>query len=332
MNTTASPAATTIVARSPRLEPQTIEAVVTLPTFRRPQQLVETLRSLTVQQTARRFAVIVVENDAESRAGAAAATPFFEAGHLAGMVIVEHERGNCSAYNAGWATALAHFPAFRHLLVIDDDEIAEPGWLEGLCRTAETLGADLVGGPQVPVFADRAAARWAGHPVFAPPYTRSGPVPALYSSGNLLVSRTVLAAMPQPFLDPQFNFLGGGDSDFLSRAAAAGFQLAWCAEARVLETVPERRTRRDWIRARAVRNGVISTLVQRRRLQGRPAAALQVAAKSLALLALSPFRAVMTVLVTGSAARAAYPMEVAIGRLIAHFGYWHEQYREPEKH
>ena len=72
------------------------------------------------------------------------------------MVIIAHERGNCSAYNAGWQTAILQFPNFRHLLVIDDDEIADPHWLERMCEAAETLGADIVGGPQVPVFADPA--------------------------------------------------------------------------------------------------------------------------------------------------------------------------------
>jgi len=177
------------------------------------------------------------------------------------MVIIAHERGNCSAYNAGWQSAILHFPNFKHLLVIDDDELADPLWLETMCKAAERLGADIVGGPQVPVFADPSHAIWAEHPVFAPPYRETGRVPALYSSGNLLLGRNVLTAMGPPFLDLRFNFMGGGDSDFLSRAAGKGFVLGWCAEARVHETVPARRVEADWIRARSLRNGVISTLV-----------------------------------------------------------------------
>ncbi|MBA3448903.1 MAG: glycosyltransferase, partial [Pseudaminobacter sp.] len=177
-----------VVGRSPGLVPETIEAVVTVPTFRRPEQLLATLESLRTQETARRFAVIVMENEAEAREGAAVALPQFKAGWLAGMVIIAHERGNCSAYNAGWQTAILHFPNFKNLLVIDDDEIAEPQWLERMCAAAEAYGADIVGGPQIPVFAEKAHAKWARHPVFAPPYGGSGPVRALYSSGNLLVS------------------------------------------------------------------------------------------------------------------------------------------------
>ncbi|RUU14978.1 glycosyltransferase [Mesorhizobium sp. M7A.T.Ca.TU.009.01.3.2] len=320
-----------VAGRTPRLDVEAVEAVVTLPTFKRPEQVLQTLASLRAQQTGRRFAVIVMENEAEARAGAKAALPLFERGEMPGLVIIAHERGNCSAYNAGWQTAILQFPNFRHLLVIDDDEIADPQWLERMCRAAETLGADIVGGPQVPVFADPAHARWAEHPVFAPPYRETKRVPALYSSGNLLVGRNVLIAMGPPFLDLRFNFMGGGDSDFLSRSAQKGFVLGWCAEAKVHETVPARRIEADWIRARSLRNGVISTLVEKKKRAGTPLAGANVLLKSLALLAASPLRGLIRLARTGSPDIAIYPVHVALGRVLAEFGYANEQYRQPEK-
>ncbi|MEP9396884.1 glycosyltransferase [Mesorhizobium sp. KR2-14] len=331
MNPSPFQASVSIAGRSPALEGDCAEVVVTVPTFRRPQQLLATLDSLAAQQTTRRFAVIVMENDAEAREGAAAALPLFEAARLPGLVIIAHERGNCCAYNAGWETALRHFSRFRHLLVIDDDEIADPQWLKRMCRTAETLEADIVGGPQVPVFARPEHNRWATHPVFAPAYTESGRVKALYSSGNLLIGRHVLMAMGAPFLDLRFNFMGGGDSDFLSRAAQRGFKLAWCAEAPVYEAVPARRVEPDWIRARALRNGVISTLVEKKKRAGTPLANTKVFLKSLALLAASPLRGALRLARTGSLSIGLYPVYVALGRVMADFGYANEQYRQPEK-
>lgn len=330
MNIRPTEAQISLIARSPRLSPDDVEAVVTLPTFRRPAQLLETLDSLKRQATTRRFAVIVMENEAEACEGAAAAAPLFEAGDIDGLLIVAHERGNCSAYNAGWLTALRHFPHFRYLLVIDDDELADPHWLENMCRASEDLGADIVGGPQVPVFAVPEHERFAAHPVFSPPYAATGLVPALYSSGNLLVGRHVLERMGPPFLDLAFNFMGGGDSDFLSRSAVAGFRLGWCTEAVVREAVPARRVEADWIRARALRNGVISTLVEKKKRVGEPVAGLKVAAKSLALLAASPLRAALRV-ARGQHLSALYPVYVALGRIGAEFGYANEQYRAPEK-
>ena len=164
-----------------------------------------------------------------------------------------------------------------------------------------------------------------------PHYRHSGPVDALYSSGNLLIRREVLVTMGPPFLDLRFNFMGGGDSDFLSRAAAKGFKLAWCAEAPVRETVPARRLEADWIRARSLRNGVISTLVEKKKRAASPAGNLRVFAKSLALLAASPFRGLARLVQTGSPSTAMYPVYVAIGRVLAEFGYANEQYRQPEK-
>lgn len=224
MTLTPSDGAISIAVKTPGLNCDAIEAVVTVPTFKRPQQLLSTLESLRAQQTQRRFAVIVMENEAGDRAGALAALPLFQSGHFSGMVIIAHERGNCSAYNAGWQTAICYFPSFSHLLVIDDDEVADENWLERMCRTAETIEADIVGGPQVPIFADAAHQKWARHPVFAPPYTQSGHVRALYSSGNLLVSRPVLAAMGPPFLDLKFNFMGGGDFGLPEQGGATGLQ------------------------------------------------------------------------------------------------------------
>lgn len=320
-----------IVTRSPRLAPERIEAVVTIPTYKRPDHLLATLETLRSQETDRAFAVIVMENEAEKREGAAAAAPLFEADVLQGLVIIAHERGNCCAYNAGWKTALETFPNFRHLLVIDDDELADPNWLERMVLTAEALDADLVGGPQIPMFERAEMEHWRSHPVFRPPHAETGLVDALYSSGNLLIARTVLETMDYPFLDLRFNFMGGGDSDFLSRARQKGFRQAWCAEAPVRETIPSRRLQADWIRARSIRNGVISTLVEHGKRAREPFGRVKVIARSLALLGASPIRGLAALLRTGSVSTGLYPVLVGIGRVIAEFGYTNEQYRNAEK-
>lgn len=319
----------TIEARSPDLVPGAFPIVVTVPTFRRPEHLAATLASLERQTIAGRFAVIVMENDVEGGAGLEAARPFFETGRLPGLVIAVPERGNCSAYNGGWATALQTFPNLEHLAVIDDDEIADPHWAEHLLQAARTLGVDIVGGPQVPVFASRRGESLRRHPVFAALRERTQTVPILYSSGNVLIARRVLEAMPRPFLDPAFNFLGGGDSDFYARALAKGFRFGWCAEAIVRETMPERRTEFSWLHARALRNGAISTIIEQRQARGRLDHARSLA-KSGALLLASPFRSLRLGLKTRSATIALYPMQVAVGRFQAVFGGVNEQYRRPD--
>ena len=163
------------------------------------------------------------------------------------------------------------------------------GW-SACARRRRRFGADIVGGPQVPVFADGRHARWAAHPVFAPPYARPAASLRSIRPAICLVGRDVLDRMGPPFLDLKFNFMGGGDFDFLSRAGAKGFRLGWCAEAKVREAVPARR-RRSRLDPRP-------QPAQRRDLDaGRKEEARrdavrrrQVFARSLALLGASPFR------------------------------------------
>jgi GT2 family glycosyltransferase len=319
-----------VVARSPDAALRGVESVVCVPTFRRPDMLERTLRSLAAQTGGHDVAVIVVENEGIERAGAARATALLEAGLFKGFVIVEPRQGNCKAYNAAWRCALTRFPALRQVLGIDDDEEADPGWLDAFLSAARTAPAELFGGSVTSVFEDRSRAFLAAHPVFRSHYTVSGPVERLYSSANYLIRREVLERLGFPFLDESFDFTGGGDSDFFDRAGAAGFRFWWVQEASQRETMPERRTQFDWIWARGLRNGALSAAIDRR---GHPGfkGRLRVFAKSLALLAASPLRGFMLGLRTGSALIGLYHLQVALGRLLSEFGIGNEQYRRPDK-
>ncbi len=182
-----------------------------------------------------------------------------------------------------------------------------------------------MGGPQVPVFEGGADDALARHPVFRAPYEATGPVPILYSSGNLCLSRALLERMGDPMFDTAFNFTGGGDSDFFSRAALQGVRFGWCAEAPVAETVPARRKEWSWIHARSLRNGALSSEIQRRR-EGRARSA----AKTAALVLAAPPRALLQTVRQRSLLIGLYPLQIALGRLQGEFGRIGEQYRKPE--
>jgi glycosyltransferase involved in cell wall biosynthesis len=320
-----------LIAQSPGLAHKLVDVVVTIPTYKRPEHVLRTLNSVMAQKSARRVAIILIENDADGLQGVSATKTLFESGEITGALIVAHQRGNCHAYNAGWHMALELFPNFKNLMVIDDDEIADPNWIERMCMAREAFGADIIGGPQVPVFERPDQARLAKHPVFSPPHTISGPVAALYSSGNLLVSRAVLVQMPFPYFDLMFNFIGGGDADLMNRAVQTGFKLAWCNEALVHETVPSRRTQADWIRARALRNGAISTFVEKRMRRTQPFGRVITFMRSIALLLASPVRAILRTITSGSPHTGMYQIYIGLGRVLGEFGYSNEQYRNAEK-
>lgn len=307
-----------------------ITSVVCVPTFKRPDMLEATLRSLAGQQGGHDFAVVVVENEGVERAGAARASALLAAGLFKGFVIVEPRQGNCKAYNAAWRCALTRFPALEQVLGIDDDEEAEPGWLDAFVTTARTAPADLFGGSVTAVFADASRAWLSAHPVFRSHYDVSGPVPILYSSANYLIRRNVLDRLGFPFLDENFDFTGGGDTDFFTRAKAAGFRFWWVQEAAQRETMPARRSEFSWIHARGLRNGAISAAIERRQNPGT-GGRFRVMAKSLALLAASVPRGLALGIRTGSGVIGLYHAQVAMGRLMSEFGVANEQYRKPEK-
>ena len=315
--------------RAPKLEPDGCQLVVTVPTFKRPEQLIETLQSIASQISPFNGAIMVVENEVQDREGAQAATRYMAANGVNGLVIVAINAGNCNAYNSGWRTVRDHFPDVKHVAVIDDDETAHKDWLANLMQVQAETGADFVGGPQMPVMP--AKANGVVHPVFRPAYAKTGPVPVLYSSGNLLFKRHVIEDMPFPFLDPAFNFTGGGDADFYERARSKGFTFAWANDAVLHEPIAERRLEKEWLRARAFRNGALSAIIERRKYGESFWGRARVIAKSLALLTASPFRALATLLRTGSIVDATYKIEIGIGRVMGEFGLINEQYRNPEK-
>ena len=206
-----------IAATSPSLD-RSIGIVVCIPCFRRPQHLRRTLQSLADQRTDRRFAVVIVENDASACESVPVAAEFLQAGKFPGLCVVEPRQGNCHAINAAFETALATFPAAAHFLMIDDDEIASADWLELMVRRRGDHRRRCGRRPGISEFRRRqpsagcAAILRSGRPMIA-----SGPVPVIYGCGNCLITRSVFATLADPAFDLRFNFLGGGDTDFFMR-------------------------------------------------------------------------------------------------------------------
>ncbi|MBW7972429.1 glycosyltransferase family 2 protein [Bradyrhizobium sp. BR 10289] len=307
------------IAASSRVIDLSVGIVVCIPCFRRPQHLRLTLDSLVNQRTPRSFAVVMVENDAARRESAPVAAEYLAAGRLQGICLVEQRQGNCQAINAAFETAQALFPAATRFLMIDDDEIASPDWLELMVRTAEATGADVVGGPVLPVFDDDSKPWLARHPAFCPAYDYTGAVPLIYGCGNCLITRAAFERLGSPAFDLRFNFLGGGDCDFFYRCRDAGMIFHWTAEAVITETVPQSRTSTGWIAKRGLRIGAINYRVQYKAAQGAAARA-RVFAQMLGRLPLSLVRAAR-LLPTSKAVVAVHPVMVAFGSALAAFGF-----------
>jgi GT2 family glycosyltransferase len=307
-----------IAATSGALDHQT-GIVVCIPSFRRPQHLALTLDSLSRQRTELRFTVVVVENDADKRESLAVTERFFRAGKIKGLCVVERRQGNCRAINAAFETALATFPSANMFLMIDDDEIASPDWLERMVHSAEITGADVVGGPVLPNFDNASKRGLSRHPAFRPAYDSSGPVPIIYGSGNCLITRRVFTTLAKPAFDLQFNFLGGGDTDFFVRCRQTGMKFQWVADATISETVPHGRTRLGWLAMRGLRIGAINYHIEVKAAR-TTLSRFKLAAKLLALLPLSLVRASALAVTERKAVIGLHPLAVAVGSALAAVG------------
>lgn len=309
-------------------------AVVCVPTYKRPELLRRTIASLLDQNTARKgdpaFAIVVVDNDGQGREGSHVAAEMLDRGLFKGAVLVEPRQGNCKAYNAAWSFVRDKIPEVAFICGIDDDEEASPQWLTALLAAAEASGAGIVGGPVRPIFSDPGLDYLRKHPIFRSHYSVDGPIPQLFSSANYLIRASVLDEMGYPFLDEAFDYKGGGDTDFFTRARARGVKFQWAQDALMTETMPARRTEFSWIQARALRNGMISALIAHKADPSAIGRAKTVL-KSLVLLGASPLRGMADLVRTGSPLIGLYHAQVAIGRLGAEFGLNIEQYRVPEK-
>src|ERR1700675_3702582 len=313
------------VAASPSLD-TSIGTVVCIPCFRRPEHLRLTLESLANQRTDRRFAVVMVDNDALACGSVPVAAEFLASGKFSGLCVVEPRQGNCQAINAVFESALAAFPAAVNFLMIDDDEIASPDWLERMLRAQEASGADVVGGPVFPEFDDERKRGLRRHPAFYPAYEVSGPVPVIYGCGNCLITRPVFAGLANPAFDLRFNFLGGGDTDFFVRCRQAGMKFHWAAEAVITETVPHSRTNPGWLLLRGLRIGAINYHVQRKAAKTAWSRA-GLLAKMFALLPMSLVRAGRLVFTEQRAVIAMHPMIVAVGSALAAIGIEPQPYK-----
>lgn len=320
------PTTSRALAAASRSLDRSVGVVVCIPSFRRPQHLRLTLELLAAQRTDRRFAVVIVENDAMGCESVPVATEFLQAGRFQGLCMIEPRQGNCHAINAAFETALATFPAANHFLMIDDDEIASKDWLEIMARAAEATGADLVGGPVQPNFDDDMKRGLRRHPAFRPAYDISGPVPVIYGCGNCLITRSVFARLGDPAFDVRFNFLGGGDTDFFVRCRQAGMKFHWAAEAVITETVPQSRTNPGWLALRGLRIGAINYHIEVKAAR-TPWSRVKLLAKMLAMLPLSLFRAGLLVLTEHKALIALHPMTVAVGSALAAVGIEPQPYK-----
>jgi succinoglycan biosynthesis protein ExoM len=297
-----------------------------VPTFRRPEGLRKLLANVAQLNYAGKLDVIVVDNDAETRGGAAVVDQVAATFRFPLTCIVEPSRGHTYAYNRAFSAACRVTPGPDYVGVLDGDEFPDPNWLTEMIRVAGEYSVDIVGGPVFPVF-DRPDHWLAQSGFYAPVRHATGPVSMVYGAGNMLIRRDVLEQyLDEPFLHA-FAFTGASDYDFFWRCRIDGRSFAWADNAEVFETTPPSRTTISYLLRRKFRNGSEATRLERKFL-GRLAGAVRGWYIGFGLLALGLLSLPVAVL-RGRQAMMGSLMQTAkgAGRLAAEFDLHYEQYR-----
>ena len=162
--------------------------------------------------------------------------------------VVSGAQNVSQARNAALDAAKGEWIAF-----IDDDEIAQPGWLAALLRIQRQTRADIVKGHVQGVYPPGTPDWVKAADPFTRDYGQDGAPARMLASGNVLFRRALTENRAR--FDPQFGRSGGEDTDFFGRLRAAGARAVVARSAVVLEIVPAPRVEVSYLRSRNRRAG-----------------------------------------------------------------------------
>lgn len=244
---------------------ETISIAVCVATYNRPfglRRLLESLRTQTfVHHKTPDWEVIVVDNDAS------APNEEFIRGLNNEFPVpityaVQPKRGIASVRNLAVALAKnVDFVAF-----IDDDEAADPRWLDELLTGITTHLADVVTGPVIAAF-ETPPKKWiVKGRFFERERYPTGNVMDFARTGNVLIDKKYFAGFEDPFSE-DLNLVGGEDTLFFTRVQQKGAKIVWVDEAITHEYNSPQRANLNWLLKRSLRLG--NTIVQVERMAGQ---------------------------------------------------------------
>jgi glycosyltransferase involved in cell wall biosynthesis len=223
---------------------------VCIATYRREELLRQLLMSLSQQRLESnvKMEIIVVDNDPEATASGVV-DEFKNSNQCSIDYSVESARNLSMVRNQSVARAKGDLIAF-----IDDDEVAEPDWLQELFNTIRKYKADAVAGPVLPVYPDEIPQWIRQGRFFERPRLETGTEIFTAGTGNMLIWGGSVRKMGGPF-DTVYGRTGGEDTDFYNRICGSGGRIVWADEAIVREGVPIERATIRYLTRRSFRNG-----------------------------------------------------------------------------
>lgn len=237
-----------------------MSVVIGIPTFRRPALLARLLDQVIEQAQDAALgpvSVVVADNACDAEVEALVGERA-----LTSPVTVHYravpQRGISQARNALIRSALEVDPAWRYLVMYDDDGILTPGCLQALVGTAERLDVDCVSGPvDMGDLGDetRLVRAYLGASL---PQPQDGVVESLNGGQNVLIARRLVEQMPDPWFAPHRGLSGGEDYAFFVRAKLHGAVFGWSSRALVLEPLPPQRLTRHAVLRRAFEENAVN--------------------------------------------------------------------------
>lgn len=230
------------------------------PTYQRPGNLTELLKSLRAMDRAETtLHLIVVDND-ETRS--------------AERIVHEVMRGSGIPVTYD-SVAERSLPVVRNRLVelaagtnpdwiwfLDDDQFVEPDALRLMLQTANAYNADCVVGRVPHTFEGSTSpwAKWSG--IFDEVHRPTGNPTGSFGSNGPLVRFSSLKEVDGPF-DPRLGLTGGEDSLFFTRFHDRGFRSIGCDEAVIWDRLHASRNNPRWLTQRALRFGRVKGFLVR---------------------------------------------------------------------
>lgn len=215
-------------------------------TAERPRMLRDCVESLLAQQLAPNWQVevCVVENDATPTSrGVVESVP--ASSPVKVRYYQEPRRGIPFARNKTLEAGLAN--GYDWIVLIDDDERADPTWLASLMQTAAEHGADVVSGPVRRTYEAPPPKWWKLlKPIVGPAGMPLDEAP----TNNTLLSAKLIRPDGAGLRFAEALTFGYEDIDFFSRAHKLGYRIVWSPDAFVEETIPASRVQPERLIAR----------------------------------------------------------------------------------